>query len=114
MANNLPLEASEQMAFVQYLQARNIKHSSIPNSTYTTSWKQKRHNKDMGLNAGLPDLLLCLPNILLFIEMKRKPNKPSPEQKEWINRLKLYDGVEAHVCYSCDEAISCVKFYEQQ
>lgn len=103
----IPTEANEQMALVQWLELKGLKFSSIPNNTYTTSWKQKRKNKDTGLRAGLPDLLICLPNKLLFCELKReKGGTLSPYQREWIHALNRIGGtVEAIVCFGADEAI---------
>lgn len=107
MQQIIPTEANEQMAVVQWLEIKGLKFSAIPNSTYTTSWKQKRKNKDTGLRAGLPDLLICLPNKLLFVEMKReKGGTLSDCQREWIDALNLIGGnVEAIVCCGADEAI---------
>ena len=108
--NNTPLEAEEQKTFVEYLKLRKIKHSAIPNSTFTRSWKQKMNNKLMGVNAGLPDLLLIIKDRVVFIEMKRaKGGRISNEQELWINCLNKCDGVNAYVCYSCDEAINLVE-----
>ena len=106
----IPLETEEQQVVVQYLELKGLKLSSIPNSTYTKSWKQKAKNKAEGLRAGLPDLLIVLPNLLLFIEMKRtKGGVVSPVQKEWIEALNKIDGVKAIVCKGADEAIENIE-----
>jgi len=103
-------EFEEQKNFCEWLTLKNIKHSSIPNSTYTKSWSQKMKNKQSGLNPGLPDLLICLPNILLFIEMKRtKGGVVSEVQKEWIDTLNEYPSVYAKVCKGYDEAVKFVE-----
>lgn len=110
----IPTEFEEQKVFVEWLEAKGLKFSAIPNSTYTTSWNQKRKNKESGLRAGLPDLLIILPACkgLLFIEMKRtKGGVISPEQQGWINELNTLDGVEAAVCKGAAEAISKVASY---
>ena len=108
---NIPLEEEEQKALVQWLRFKNIKHTSVPNSTYTKSWSQKAKNKAMGLCPGLPDLVVCLPDVLLFVEMKRKGNKPTPEQVDWIDRLNTYGSVKAVVCYSFEEAAENITKY---
>jgi hypothetical protein len=100
----IPLEESEQKALVQWLRLKGIRHTSVPNSTWTSSWAQKAKNKAMGLCPGLPDLVVCLPKTLLFIEMKRQGRKPTDDQKEWIGFLNGYEGVQACVCYGFDEA----------
>jgi hypothetical protein len=105
-----PTEDEEQEAFVQWLELKNIPHSFIPNSTYTTSWSVKNRNKKLGLRAGLPDLLVVIPNkYLLFVEMKRrKAAYPTKAQKEWISVLNSVKNVEARVCRGCDEAIDFI------
>ena len=105
-----PLEHQEQRDFVEYLNLKNIKHTSIPNATFCTSWKQKFKNKAEGLNPGLPDLLICLPDRLLFCEMKRvKGGVISSFQKSRLEALNKYDGVEAIVCFGCQNAIDEVE-----
>lgn len=108
---NVPTEADEQSAFVEWLELKGLKFSSIPNSTYTTSWNQKHINKKLGLRKGLPDLLIVVPNdCLIFIEMKRKKkSKTYPEQKDWIEALNSVDNVAAVICYGADEAIAAVE-----
>jgi len=106
---DFPLEADEQQKFILFLEklisgGKEIKYSSIPNSTYTKSWNQKRKNKEQGLRAGLPDLFLIVSNQALFIEMKRKNGKLSENQKEWINAINECYGLQAFVCFGCEEA----------
>lgn len=38
-------------------------------------------------HAGLPDLILVRANRLMFVELKRKPNKLEAEQIVWADRL---------------------------
>lgn len=107
-----PLEEDEQIAVVRYLELKNLKFTSIPNATYTTSWNQKRKNKAMGVRAGLPDLLVIVKDKLLFIEMKRiKGGVVSEEQKEWIDALNLTMGVSARICKGADEAINFINTF---
>jgi len=112
MSKNLtPHEDKEQEAVVQYLEAKKLKFTAIPNSTYTKSFKQKMKNKRIGLRAGLPDLLIIIKNKLVFIEMKRqKGSTTSYEQKEWIKALNnISPSIEAHICYGASEAIDLIK-----
>jgi hypothetical protein len=109
-----PLEEEEQENFILYLEkliseGKNIKYSSIPNSTFTKSWKQKRKNKTQGLRAGLPDLFLIVNNRPFFIEMKRINGKLSDCQKEWINAINECEKLKAVVCYGCEEAKNIVE-----
>ena len=111
-----PLESAEQATFVQWLDLMGLKHTSIPNSTYTTSIKQKMHNKRQGLHAGLPDVLVVIPNKgLLFVELKRrKGGVVSEAQRDWILALNTVAGVEARVCAGSDAAIAFVgEFYHK-
>lgn len=108
----IPYEENEQRVLIEWLEIKGLKFSAIPNSTYTTSWKVKNKNKAMGVRAGLPDLLICLPNRLLFIEMKReKGGQISENQKEWIGELNQIDNVEAVVCRGFDEAKNYIENY---
>lgn len=109
MKPKVPTEYEEQVALVSWLDSKGLKYSSIPNSTFTTSWNQKRKNHMTGLRAGLPDLLIITPKGLLFVEMKRtKGGVVSLEQKSWIEELNKCNGVQAEVCLGCEAAITFV------
>lgn len=108
----IPYEEQEQIAVVDWLEAHQYQFTAIPNSTYTKSWKQKQKNTRMGLRAGLPDLLIILPESkgLLFIEMKRREGgKVKEHQKEWIDALNKIEGVEAVVAEGYDQAIAKIE-----
>lgn len=75
--------------------------------------------KRMGTNKGIPDTFLPFakpsndkaPSCAgLFIEMKKKGGKLSPEQKEKIKKLSFY-GYKCVVCYSAKEAIDAIEDY---
>jgi hypothetical protein len=64
------------------------------------AWKE-------GCVAGTPDLFIPWPSNDchgLFIEMKRKPNTPTPEQLAFLDAMRAH-GYEAHVCYDWQEAL---------
>jgi hypothetical protein len=66
-----------------------------------------------GVKPGVPDLILPVARagyIGLAIEMKRKPNKPSEVQGEWIAALQSF-GWLALVCWSAPEAIDALQEY---
>jgi len=115
-----PLEDEEQIRVVQWLDLKKLKYTAVPNSTYTTSWKQKQHNTDLGLHAGFPDLIILIPpkyaydglGHFLALEMKRqKTFKISDDQKEWIKALNGLKSVniESVVAHGADEAIEWVE-----
>ena len=104
----MPSEAEEQAMVVQYCILKKYKFWHTPNSTYTNSWRQKAHNRAMGVQAGIPDLFIIINNKLIAIEMKRtKGGVVSPAQKEWIETLNKA-GVPTQVCKGAQEAIAFI------
>lgn len=72
--------------------------------------------KAEGEQAGVPDVLLLVARGRfhgLAIEMKVKPNKPTAEQLEWLERFRHY-GYSAVVCYSARDAIGVIMAYLTQ
>ena len=68
---------------------------------------QARKMVQGGYRKGIPDLLIYTPNqgfCGLALELKTKKGRPSPEQLEWVERLRLY-GWDAHVVKGYDEAV---------
>jgi septation ring formation regulator EzrA len=92
------------------------KFTSIPNSTFTRSRKQKIKNYVEWLRSWLPDILIILKRwSLLFIELKRSKkslSKVSESQKKWLDELNNLRNIEAHVCYWAKKAIEKVKELE--
>lgn len=69
--------------------------------------------KKAGVRKGVPDICCPVPNNKyagLYIEMKIKPNRPSPEQLEMIRRLNDL-GNYAIICWSAEDAIQIMKNY---
>ena len=74
--------------------------------------------KALGQRPGVPDLLLYWRDwdgqaaryVGLAIEMKRKPNKPTAEQREWLAHLEAQDW-RCEVCYSAQAAIDVIREY---
>ena len=119
VAPYIPLEDDEQATFVQWLELNQLKTTSIPNSTYTTSHKQKSKNRRLGLRAGFPDLVVLIPpsrsvngkGFFLAIEMKRvKGGTLSEAQKEWRDAINELDSINvaSYVCKGAREAIDIV------
>lgn len=107
--NTTPTEQQDQIALVQYLNLRHISHFRVPNETYTKSYNQKRLNKLLGVQPGIPDLFVIVGGRLRGIELKRKQGGVvSQAQKEWIARLNEA-GIVTRVCRGYDEAIAFIE-----
>lgn len=113
-----PTEHDEQKALWQWsrqmlsLDPRVGMLVSIPNAA-KRSYKLASYLRSEGLSKGFPDLMLACPNNGyhgLFIELKRKDGKPSPEQMAWLESLRNH-GYQACVCWGADEAIATIKEY---
>jgi VRR-NUC domain len=111
--NDSDLERIVQPQCVQYLDSlikdgEKIKYTSIPNSTYTTSWSVKAKNKREGLKAGLPDLLIIINDTLIFVELKReKEGVVSSVQEAWIQALNDA-GQQAFVCRGYNKFVELI------
>ena len=69
--------------------------------------------KAAGVRRGVPDLWLPWWDGLhcgVVIEIKRRPNKPTPEQLEWIEHLRQ-NRWRCEVCYSAQSAIDTIRQY---
>lgn len=69
--------------------------------------------KREGVKPGIPDIFLPLPVgdfHGLFIELKTAKGQPSPEQREWLTRLRNR-GYAAVLCRGLDEAIDTISRY---
>lgn len=71
------------------------------------------HLKQQGVKAGVPDL--CLPVARgeyhgLYIELKYAKNKPTENQKRWINLLHS-QNYKAEVAYGWEEASKIILEY---
>jgi hypothetical protein len=53
-------------------------------------------------DPGWPDLTLCRPGRLVFLELKAKGRRPTPEQEGWLGVLSSVPGVEARVVTESD------------
>lgn len=115
-------EHTEQAAVIQWAMMQEgqypelrLLHASLNGAKlpYTRNKKGERYSReagkliDEGLKSGVPDL--CLPvgrggYFGLYIEMKVKPNKPTPAQLAFIESLND-QGYLAVVRYGSDEAI---------
>jgi hypothetical protein len=97
------LEKDIQKAIVEYLQYRKI-YCWINKTQGTFDPVLKIYRKGTTFK-GVSDILGILPDgKFLAIEVKKKGNYASPEQKEFIQNINLKNGI-AFVAYSVDEVI---------
>lgn len=109
-------ESNEQIAAMDWLR---LQHPDVAEhtmhignerkATYYAGYIMKR----MGVLKGASDLFLAWPSRDfhgLFIEVKSRTGKPTPEQLKFINRM-LNKGYFALVCYGADEIISTISWY---
>jgi hypothetical protein len=78
---------------------------AVPNGS-NRSMAHALYMKREGLKSGVPDI--CLPVAKggyhgLYIEMKRKPNKSTPEQDAWATAL-MERGYYHALCWNFEEA----------
>lgn len=77
-----------------------LKYHHSPDAGRRSPFERYKYNY-LGSDSGFPDLLF--PSLHLVIELKVKPNKPTPAQLEWLQYFATI-GWRAEVCYSFEEA----------
>ena len=125
----IPLETEEQKDLIKWLKKNNIFHFAPTNEN--NSYKQNRKYamiaevkaKAMGKVKGTSDLIIMLPNKLLFIELKRKAKvlksgklsvshtNTSDEQKSFLKAVNGFGYAEGRVCYGSAEAIEYIQSF---
>lgn len=109
-------ESNEQIAAMDWLRAQ---HPQIALHTLHIGNERKSSHfagyimKRMGTLKGASDIFMAWPTSMfhgLFIEVKSKTGKPSPEQLAFIERV-ISVGYYAKVCYGADEVIDTIKRY---
>ena len=92
----------------------------IPNGGKRNAREAARLKRE-GVKAGVPDIFLPVSQVNkinnmmsiyngLFIEMKINKNKPTKNQKKWIDALTAY-GYKVEICYSWIEAANIICDY---
>jgi len=127
MSKTTPTEAEEQKTLVQWLRAKNMFHFAPMNEN--NAHKQNRKYamiaevkaKAMGKVKGVSDIIVMLPNKILFIELKRQKKhlksgglsithtKVSKEQYEFMTHANKFGYAEATICYGAKEAIEFIQ-----
>ena len=128
---NPPSETVEQQKLVKWLRLKKIFHFAPMNenkqsfSNRTVAFQIEAKAKSMGKMKGVSDVIVMLPNKILFIELKRarkrlksgklsiSHTKVSDEQKSFLNTIneEFYKYSIALVCYGAREAIEVVEDY---
>lgn len=111
-------ESGEQIAAMDWLR---LQHPKL--AEYTMHIGNERKSsvymgaimKKMGVLKGASDLFMAWPSRGfhgLFIEVKSKTGRPTPEQNEFIDRMNGV-GYHACICRGADEIISTISWYLQ-
>lgn len=114
--STVPTEHEEQVAFIEWLELTGYKFSAIPNGG-VRHIGQAVKLKAEGVRPGLPDILVIVNRMLVWIEMKRSDLKPkrggsggvSLDQKKWFQTLNECPNCEVFVCYGAVEAIEKIR-----
>ena len=144
MLNKIPTEAQEQQKVVQWLKMKKItffaptnenKYGGVIRSTLIALLGQRRGVQvasrviasiqkslaSIGFIKGVSDLVIFLPNKILFIEMKRQGvklksgkishtnSKISPEQLAFLDKVNKYPYSKGYVAYGFDEAVDIIE-----
>ena len=88
------------------IQYPKLKFHHSPNEGRRSPFERMKF-KYLGGDSGFPDLLF--PSIFLAIELKIKPNKPTPQQLEWLQYFSTECQYIAEVCYNFDDAVAIIK-----
>lgn len=78
---------------------------SVPNDT--TDVRELMRKKSTGLKAGVSDLIVLLPNKVLFVEVKTNTGVQSDKQKEFQQQVEKL-GFEYHLVRSLDDFIKII------
>jgi len=120
-------EHDEQVLLCKYLDFKKLPYFAIPNGFPISIFigKLKGFNvanwiiekvkicvfsiikkmKTEGMQNGISDIAVFLPDFILFIEMKKvKGGTLSPDQKKWIEIINKYSYSKAIVCHGFEEA----------
>ena len=131
-------EHDEQVKVFEWAEIASLKFPAlkmllaIPNGAfYGGHWSVANKMKAEGVKKGVPDIFLPVKKIDvglevvvndelseqfgkvwcgLWIEMKAGKNKPSEQQKWWLEQLEK-QGYVTRVCYSAEEAIDEIAEY---
>lgn len=111
-------ESTEQQALFEWAEIASRKTPelklmyAVPNGGKRSITTAARLKKE-GVKPGVPDICLPVPHGRyhgLYIEMKIDRNKPSVNQRWWIEQLQR-QGYKVNVCYGWGEAVKAITEY---
>ena len=100
-------ESKIQYDICQYLQSKDIYFFSCPNELAGKDPRRMRHFVAMGLRSGVSDLIVLLPNRIIFLEVKTDKGRQSDNQKRFQKKVESL-GFEYYVVRSVDEVENIV------
>lgn len=102
-----PKEADYQRTIVAAAQLAGwLVHAERPAQTSHGRWLTNVQGR-----PGFPDLTLVHParKLMLFVELKRKPNKPTDDQLAWLDGLRRC-GVQSALLWVPDQLDAFLRF----
>ena len=111
-------ETTEQQAVIEWAGYASGRYQALKNLYHVPNEGKRSRTaggitKSMGLRPGVPDLMLDYPAGKyhgLRLEMKYGSNRPTVDQKDWLNRLQAA-GYFVAVCWSANQAIALLTEY---
>lgn len=101
----LTAEDHLQHQVIIWCKLNKIVYHHSPNEGRRTAFEQFKF-KYVGSDEGFIDLIF--PKLILVIELKIKPNKPTPAQNDWLQFFESI-GWTAKVCYNFEDAIEQIQ-----
>ena len=117
VTNTVPLETEEQKTLVHYLKIKKLFYFAVPNGSVLKGNKLQRAMqmaklKSEGLVPGVSDIVVLMPTVIVFIEMKRtKGSAISKDQVEFLKRVNEYPFAVGRVCKGAKSAIDFIEEY---
>ena len=126
MTTTIPTESQEQQKLIQWLKLKRLFYFAPINENNHSSLNrrvavfQEVKARSMGKVKGTSDLIVMLPNKILFIELKKQGkilksgktshsnSKVSKEQIAFIEKANKYPYAIAKVCYGYAHAIDFI------
>lgn len=100
----IPDEHSEQVALVQWLDLKRIDYFAVPNANAMSSLsptmaiRLMAKLKKEGFKSGVSDIVVLLPNKIIFLEMKRQSGGvQSDTQKQFQHQVNKYPYAEYYL-----------------